>query len=181
MITTPAARIAAANDYLNARTGCYEWRCHRYDAAIDAMINLGLIDVMPLIVDVGAGRQEFRARLVQRNISAAYIAHDAAIDGIDFDDPSYEVGNCDFVVCLEVLEHLINPRSLMDRMITAADKAVIVSTPNPATTDVLGMDTTHQTPITRSMLERKGFYVQERSFYGQPADSLFGVWSPDGQ
>lgn len=57
---------------------------------------------------------------------------------------------------------------------------MIVSTPNPDTTDVLGMDATHKTEITRALLESKGFYVTTRSFYGKAADSLLAIWSHDG-
>ena len=41
------------------------------------------------------------------------------------------------------------------------------------TTDVLKIDSDHVTPITREMLRFYGMKVEERSFYGQPNDSLF--------
>lgn len=181
-----AERVQAADAYLAARTGCFEWRCVRYDAAISEMWLAGL-DHDSTVVDVGAGWCELGARLHQtctgidqEPLRSRYVPVDAAIDGVDL-QTWIPPRRADFFVALELLEHLDDPEALMIRMIGYANSAVIVSTPNPETTDVLGMDATHKTPITRRMLEAKGFYVMEKSFYGQPADSLFGVWSPDGQ
>lgn len=188
-----AERVTAADAYLKARTGRYEWRCVRYDAALTAMHTLGLNDAHT-VVDVGSGWGEFGARLHSMSFHpfrdpqagiwhpsrARYIPVDAAIDGVDLNN-WVPPRRAEFFVALEVLEHLENPHSMMCRMSGYADRAVIVSTPNPETTDVLGMDRTHKTPVSRIDLEAKGFYVTERSFYGKPADSLFGVWSPDGQ
>lgn len=182
-------RIAQADAYLASRTGCYEWRCERYDAALEAMHGLGLDDDCA-VVDVGAGWGEFGVRLhtgiaypgdgacvYMRPSRARYVPVAAAIDGIDLDHWT-PPRQADYFVCLEVLEHLRTPGRLLTELIAHATRGVIVSTPNPATTDVLGMDSTHRTPITRAFLEMAGMHVEEASFYGQPADSLFAVWSP---
>ena len=194
-MSATAERIATADQYLNSRTGCYEMRCGRYDAALEAMHQIGLDDSCT-VLDVGAGMGEFGVRLhtgyelagwsevlganrYARNLEpsrARYWPVDAALDGTDLETwrPPRRV---EFVVCLEVLEHLRNARLLLSDMVACSTRGVVVSTPNPATTDVLGMDPTHVQPCPRSMFEQMGFYVEPRSFYGQPDDSLFAVWS----
>jgi 2-polyprenyl-3-methyl-5-hydroxy-6-metoxy-1,4-benzoquinol methylase len=191
-----ADRIALADAYLAARTGCFEMRCERYDAALEVMHGLGLDDSCT-VLDVGAGMGEFGARLhagaglwdedwdgnryscegVSPPSRARYVPVDAAIDGTDLEHwcPPRRV---EFIVCLEVLEHLRNPARLLTEMIAHATRGVVVSTPNPERVDVLSMDATHRTPISRSLLEMAGMRVEARSFYGAEDDSLFGVWAP---
>lgn len=199
MMTT-AERIAEADAYLGARTGCFEMRCERYDAALEAMHGLGLDDSCT-VLDLGAGMGEFGARLhtgkadrvpdiapdgssswlgegwARPPSRARYWPVDAALDGTDLErwTPPRKV---EWIVCLEVLEHLRAPGRLLRRMIAGASRGVVVSTPNPETTDVLGMGSTHQTAISRTLLEREGFRVERASFCGQTDDSLFAVWSP---
>lgn len=183
-------RVREADAYLAARTGCYELRCQRYDAALAVMHRSGLDDRFT-VIDVGSGWGEFGARMhtgtstpVREDgsfdmplpwVRARYIPVDACIDGVDLDD-WVPPRRADWFVCLEVIEHLDAPRRLLSQMQGHADRGVIVSTPNPETTDVLGMDSTHRTPVDKSTLEDAGFTVTERSFYGQSDDSLFGVW-----
>ena len=186
-----SAAIARADAYLDARTGCYEWRCVRYDAALEAMHAAGLDDSCT-VFDVGAGMGEFGVRmhtgtsvpyedLPHRKplpwVRSRYVPVDAAIDGTDLNSwrPPRDA---EFFVALELLEHLTKPATLVVEMKLRATRGIIVSTPNPDTTDVLGMDPTHRTPITRAMLEAWGFEVEARSFYGGEDDSLFGVWRP---
>jgi hypothetical protein len=169
-----AARISDADTYLAARTGRYEWRCARYDAAIDAM-ERHHIDNHCTVIDVGAGWTEFGARLVERGHRCRYVPVDAGIDGVDL-DLWYPPRQVEWFVCLEVLEHLTLPERLIVLMQDSATRGIVVSTPNPKTTDVLGMDATHRTPIHARALREYGFHVTDASFYGQPADSLFAVW-----
>ena len=134
-------------------------------------------DDPPVVFDIGAGATEFGRYLYSVGFHGRYCPVDAAIDGVDLDEwtPPREA---DWFVCLEVIEHLADPFRLLDVMCERATRGVIVSTPNPYTTDVLGMDPTHRTPVYARQLEAFGFTVEERSFYGKPADSLFGVWVP---
>lgn len=173
---TRSTRIREADYYLSGRAGCYAWRCERYDAAIDAMEGLGL-DSGCTVVDVGAGWTEFGHRLAERGHRCRYVPIDAGHDGTDLETWS-PARDAEFYVCLEVLEHLRAPCRLLVEMPQSAKRGVIVSTPNPEVTDVLGMDPTHQTPVHQSALSLAGYTVEEASFYGQDADSLFGVWSP---
>lgn len=169
--------IKRCDDYLAARTGKYEWRAVRYRAALSALVAAGISDASTL-VDVGAGWTEFDFCLrVDGGLRCRYIPVDGGIDGTDLNywQPARDA---DFFVALEVLEHLTAPEWSV-RMMKAATTpggAIVISTPNPATTDVFGMDPTHITPITGDMLWDWGFDVSEHAFYGQERDSLFGVW-----
>lgn len=171
---TTAERIQAADEYLAARTGHYTLRCERYDAALEAMHTLGLSDECT-VFDVGSGWGEFAARMHGHGVHARYIPVDAGIDGTDLDHWT-PPRHADFFVALELLEHLNRPQRLITEMKRYARRGVIVSTPNPRTTDVLGMDATHLTSITAVSLEMQGLKVREESFYGREADSLFAVW-----
>lgn len=189
-----AARIAAADQYLSERVATYEQRCHRFDCTLEAMHGLGLRDT-DVVFDIGAGDGHFGVRMhtgvacrpyllpsrdcvkgcIPRS-RARYVPVDACIDGVDLDEWT-PLRRADFFVMLEVLEHLHDPSRLLNEVVSRADVGVLISTPNPETTDVLGMDATHVTPITRDMLECQGFHVEVASFYSKPEDSLFAVFS----
>lgn len=197
--TTPAARLALADTYLSQRADdpdAYARRCVRYDAALGAMHSLGLAHT-DTVVDVGAGWTEFGARLHTGRgpccsppcdapgcvppcgpSRARYIPVDACIDGVDL-NTWLPPRRAEWFVALEVLEHLKRPERLARALMASASKGVIISTPNPATTDVLAMDATHVTPVAGMDLLSWGFHtVVPSSFYGEHADSLLAVWTP---
>ncbi len=168
------------DDYLAERTGCYEYRAVRYTAAGAAMAMHGLSD-SDSIYDIGAGFTELDYCLrTSFNWRGRYIPVDGGIDDTDLD---YWIPprNVQFSVALELLEHLNGPEYLVRKLQKHTTKAIVVSVPNPRTVDVLGIDSTHVTVVTREMLESWGFFVTERMFCGgtfsngQP-DSLFGIW-----
>ena len=168
------------DDYLAELTGCYEYRAVRYTAAGAAMAMHGLSD-SDSIYDIGAGFTELDYCLrTSFNWRGRYIPVDGGIDDTDLNlwTPKRDV---QFAVALELLEHLEDPGELVWKLARHTTKAIVVSVPNPRTVDVLGIDATHQTVVTREMLESWGFFVVERMFYGgafsngQP-DSLFGIW-----
>lgn len=174
--------VNSCDDYLDAREGRYEYRAIRYRKAIETMYLHGLDDSMTLF-DVGAGATEFDYCLrVEYNWRGRYIPVDGGIDGVDIQHwlpprPAH------WFVALELLEHLHNPYECLQRWIDRASVGVVVSTPDPRTTDVIGMDATHVTEIHKADLMRKGgMSVTEETFYGgvfssgEP-DSLFGVWT----
>ena len=179
MTWTPT--VANCDQYMDDRTGKYEFRAIRYRAAIEAMKAHGLDDSMT-IFDVGAGMTEFDYTLrAEYGWRGRYIPIDGGIDGTDLNNwlPPREAH---WFVALELLEHLNNWGTLVQRMQFMATKGVVVSTPNPRTTDVLGMDPTHVVEVHPSNLMAHGFTVTEETFYGgvfsggRP-DSLFGVWT----
>lgn len=173
--------INNCDQYMDDRTGKYEYRAIRYRKAITTMFRLGLDDTMT-IMDVGAGMTEFDYCLrAEFNWRGRYIPIDGGIDGTDLNhwEPPRDAH---WFVALELLEHLHNWQGLVTRMQHKASRGIVVSTPNPLTTDVIGMDPTHVVEIYDTELMSKGFEVTEEFFYGGvfsngQRDSLFGVWS----
>lgn len=178
MTWTPT--ITACDEYMDSRQGRYEYRAVRYRHAINTMLANGLNDSMT-VYDVGAGMTEFDYCLrTEFNWRGRYIPVDGGIDGTDLNywTPPREAH---WFVALELLEHLPHWMGLMDRMMRVATKGIVISTPNPETTDVLGMDPTHTQPVHKDDLEWFNFKVTEQMFYGGvfsdgKPDSLFGVW-----
>lgn len=180
-MTTWTPTVGNCDDYLADRTGRYEFRAIRYRHAIETMIANGLDDTMT-IFDIGAGMTEFDYCLRKEyDWRGRYIPIDGGIDGTDLNTwaPPREAH---WFVALEILEHLKWWDALIEAMKPMATKGIVVSTPNPRTTDVLGMDPTHRVAIQPAHLEYRDFTVTEETFYGgvfsegQP-DSLFGVWT----
>jgi len=177
--------VANCDQYMDDRTGKYEWRAVRYRKAIETMYANGLDNSMT-VFDVGAGMTEFDYTLrAEYGFRGRYIPIDGGIDGTDLNDwtPPRE-GH--WFVALELLEHLTRWGVLTLRMKEKASQGIVVSTPNPRTTDVIGMDPTHVVAIQPKALERYGFTVTEETFYGSAfnlpgtegePDSLFGVWT----
>lgn len=172
--------VGNCDDYLQDRTGKYEFRAVRYRAAAEAMLKGGLDDTMT-VFDIGAGMTEFDYCLRREyNWRGRYIPIDGGIDGTDI-DKWYPPRDAHWFVALEILEHLDDPYILAIVMKNCATRGVIFSTPNPRTTDVLGMDPTHTHAIDGDKMRRLGYDVSEQTFYGgvfsngEP-DSLFGVY-----
>lgn len=172
--------VGNCDDYLAERTGKYEYRAIRYRATADAMFRNGLTDA-DTVFDIGAGWTEFDYCLRKEyDWRGRYIPIDGGIDGTDLEvwtPPRH----AEWFVALEIAEHLSNVTMFLTKMQMYATNGVIVSTPDPVTTDVLGMDPTHKTPIYREYLETLNFKVQNKYFYGGvfsqgQTDSLFGIW-----
>lgn len=179
MTWTPT--IQNCDNYMDERTGKYEYRAVRYRHAIDTMYAHGLDDTMT-IFDVGAGMMEFDYTLrAEYNWRGRYIPIDGGIDGVDL---NYWTPPRDghWFVALELVEHLTRWEFLVKQMQHKASQGIVVSTPNPRTTDVIGMDPTHVVAVQPEHLEYHDFQVTEETFYGgvfsngEP-DSLFGVWT----
>jgi hypothetical protein len=179
MTWTPT--IQNCDNYMDERTGKYEYRAVRYRHAIRAMLVNGL-DSSMTIFDVGAGMTEFDYCLrTEFDWRGRYIPVDGGIDGTDLNNwiPPREAH---WFVALELLEHLHDWQNLVFQMQRKASQGIVVSTPNPKTTDVLGMDPTHVCEVHGYELTGRGFNVAEETFYGgvfsdgQP-DSLFGIWT----
>ena len=171
-----SGHIANCDEYLrNLDKGdrAYYRRARRYGDVIDCLVQLGLTND-ETVVDVGAGWTEFDFCL--RTTAAwkgRYIPVDGSHDGVDLEVWS-PPRQAEYFVCLELLEHLENPRRLLMELRANATKGVFISTPNPATTDVLGMDSTHKTPIHMDDLLAWGAWqTWERTYYGKKDDSLF--------
>ena len=172
--------IANCDQYMDDRTGKYEYRAVRYRAAIDWMMAHGLDDTMT-VVDVGAGMTEFDFTLrAEYGWRGRYIPVDGGIDGTDLNE-WFPPRDAHFFVALELIEHLHRWERLVMGMKACAKVGVVMSTPNPETTDVIGMDPTHVREVTHADLWQLGFGVEEKTFYGGvfsdgKPDSLFATW-----
>jgi len=173
--------IQNCDTYMDERTGKYEFRAVRYRAAIEAMFANGLDDTMT-VMDIGAGMTEFDYCLRKEyDWRGRYIPIDGGIDGTDLEEWE-PVRDAHWFVALEILEHLNKWPTLVMHMQAKATQGIVVSTPNPRTTDVLGMDPTHKRAVHPAGLRTFNFKVTEETFYGgvfsngEP-DSLFGVWT----
>ena len=158
-------------EYLGERTGTYEWRCLRYAAAWDRLLEMGLRS-SDLIVDVGAGMCDFDryARQV-RNFDGRILPVDGAIDGTDLNvwTPPYLA---EFFVCLELIEHLEDPFDFLERLSLRATRGIVLTTPNPEVVDVLAIDRTHLTPVSGDYLMYRGYRVAAVRLFGKDKDTL---------
>lgn len=178
-------RITSCDRYISERTGKYDWRAYRYRAACDWLTSRGLNDGMT-VTDIGAGWTEFDYCLrAEYDFRGRYIPIDGGIDGTDLNtwQPPRDT---DFYVGLEIIEHLHTWKDLVRRMQRRARHGIVLSTPNPETTDVLAMDEDHVVEVHRAELEELGFAVTEQTFYGgvysdgRP-DALLAVWAPHAE
>lgn len=170
----------AVDEYLAQRAGTFETRAVRYRAALEALTSHGLRDDRTLY-DIGAGWTELDVILRTEGAwRGRYIPVDLGTCGNDLES-WVPPRRAEFAVALEVLEHLERPWRLVDELQASVD-VVVVSVPDPDSVDVLGMDPTHRTVISRHELEARGFAVTSRLFYGGHYsagrnDALFGVWT----
>lgn len=180
MTTKQVTRREDALEYLNERTGTLEYRFQRYAAVADELYARGLDDSC-IIADLGAGMGDFAFYLrAVRGYKGRYLPIDAAIDGTDLELGWAPKVEFDFVVSIELIEHIEFPEHLIRDMRMHATRAVVITTPN---TDVLGaeyvqaMDRTHVSPIYERDLRIWGAdKIVEGSFFGKRDDSYVGVW-----
>lgn len=166
----------SCQEYLNSRRSNYTFRCRRFKAVADELLRLGL-DNADMLVDIGAGRCDFDYYLrTARKWRGRYIPVDGAIDGTDLEHWR-PVCTPEWYTAIELIEHLENPLRLVREMQQASRKGVVLTTPNPYTTDVLGMDYTHKTAIYPEQLSSLGFKVSPVSLFGTPNDTLLATWS----
>ena len=175
--------FASCDDYLNERTGKYEYRAIRYRKAADWLILNGLNDGHT-ICDIGAGWTEFDYCLRKEyDWKGRYIPIDGGISNVDLNTwvPEREV---DFFVGLEILEHLKNPMRLV-RDMQSKSKGIVISVPDPAKLDIFALDDTHITEVDTRMLTGEGFTVVSEQLYGGvfnggDNDALMGYWTNPG-
>lgn len=157
-------------NYRDSRQGTYEFRARtRYNAVADKLYNLGLQDDS-VVLDVGAGTCQFGRYLSARGWKGWYWPVDAVLDGVDLE--TYVAPKVDFVVCIEVVEHLHKPFRLIDMLQNAARHGFVLTTPNSETVDVIGCDPTHVSIVSYSDLLAKGFKIERHSWFGTIDDTL---------
>ncbi|MGW2371728.1 hypothetical protein [Kitasatospora sp. NPDC001683] len=157
----------------------YGERSARYEVAADRLMTGGLSDRHAL-ADVGAGHTELDVclRTVHR-WRGRYVPWDRWTGDVDLETWVPPV-RWEWVAALEVLEHLQDPFRLLLDLMASATLGVVVTTPNPEVVDVLAMDPTHVTPITREQLATAGLYTSLHNLYGAEDDGICGVWYREG-
>lgn len=169
------ARIEDAERYLRLPRDSYHRRKARFDLAGQRLRESGLLDT-DVIADIGAGHQELDVCLRQDfGFRGRYVTVDAWLDGVDLEEWE-PPRRYDWFTALEILEHLDDPARLVRSLQANANKGIVVTTPNPQVWDVLGMDPTHKTPVSRVMLDSFGFATSEHEFHGKYRDGLAGIW-----
>lgn len=164
--------------YLEERTGTYEFRCRRYSEVFRELRRLGLRNG-DLVYDVGAGYCEFGRHLFREaEWWGRYVPVDGAIDGTNLETWVPPITAHAFVA-IEVVEHLLNPDRLLAEFAKHAELGAVVTTPNPATVDVLGMDRTHRSILPRWKFRELGWTTRTVSLFGKPEDTIVAVWSPE--
>jgi hypothetical protein len=167
--------------YLETRRGTYGFRAAtRYKAVADRLFSLGLSN-SSTVLDVGAGSCQFGEYLRGRGFRGLYMPIDAVIDSTDLDEWVCPVGVVDFVVSIEVVEHIRKPMDLVYMMVRAARKGIVLTTPNSEAVDVIACDPTHVSVVPGVILARDGFRVERHSWFGVPNDSLLAWRSLDRQ
>lgn len=165
------------NAYLDRRTGTYPFRKVRYTAVAEKMRSMGLQEG-DLVVDIGAGRCEFDHLLHELGLRVRYLPIDGSIDGTNLEVWCARNLRADFYVAIEILEHLREPFRLMLELMRTAKKGVLATTPNPNTVDVLGIDSTHVTPLDEDDFFFMGWDTEIRSHFGKKDDSILAWWKP---
>jgi len=162
-------------NYLESRVASYQKRKPRYAETSAVLKNEGLKNSDTLL-DVGSGWTELDYHLrVDLDWHGRYIPIDGAIDGVDLEQWAPPHPH-EWLIALELLEHLHNPQRLALALIDKALRGVVISTPNPAVIDVYAMDPTHITPISQPTLEKWGFQVRPCSLYGVEKNDGLIAW-----
>lgn len=161
----------ACRQYLASRQGSYEFRCQRYKGVADRLYNLRLWD-WDAIADIGAGDGQFRHYMISsRRWKGNYFPVDGSIDGTNLEEwvppQRYQ-----FMVAIEVLEHLHNYERMMDIMERFSIFGAVATVPNPEVVDVLGCDPTHVSVIPQVTFVERGWSVTCESFFGVPKDTI---------
>ncbi|MFE0777803.1 methyltransferase domain-containing protein [Streptomyces sp. NPDC058861] len=153
----------------------YLERATRYRLAADRLATGGLSD-RHSIADIGAGHTELDVCLrTEHGWRGRYLPVDRWTGTADLDtwEPPMRF---DWMACLEVIEHLHDPARLVRVLQDSADHGVVITTPNPDVVDVLALDPTHITPVSREDLAGLGFYTSTHNLYGTDNDGICALW-----
>ncbi|MBB5123088.1 hypothetical protein [Streptomyces eurocidicus] len=154
----------------------YHERKSRYQVACDRLLRGGLCE-RDIVVDIGAGYTELDFCLrTEHGWRGRYVPIDGWVDGTDIEKWAPEF-DFHWFAALELLEHLHDPKRLVEELKARAEFGFVITTPNPDVVDVLAMDPTHITPLSRDLLESWGIYTTLHNFYGTHEDGIAGMWT----
>lgn len=172
-LSSREATFESCKKYIESRHSAYEFRSIRYEAVLDTLKLLGLKDGDSL-ADVGGADGEFGKYLAEQGIDVNYTVIDGMIDGTDLNKwiPK-EI--YDFMVSIEVIEHLESPSRFLQTLDSSAAKGVVLTTPNPIVTDVKAMDATHISEVYPLDFYREGYKVYPQILFFENGDSLLAI------
>jgi hypothetical protein len=173
--TTDALTVLeTCREYIGSRYSTYEFRSIRYEAVLDALRLLGFRN-RHSILDVGGADGEFGRYLREQGHTGHYNVIDGMRDGTDLNKWEPHFPSDDFVVSIEVVEHLKNPVEFLRKLDDAAENGVVVTTPNPHVVDVKAMDATHISPTYPKDFYATGYKVYPAILFFENGDSLIGI------
>lgn len=168
-----AAWKAECEAYLTAQ-GPWLSRSRRYTAVEIALCSMGFHHG-DLIVDVGAGMCDFARYMYQEGYFMRYLPIDGSIDGTDIETDPFASG--DWMVCIETVEHMNKPFDLLRMLAARAKYGVVVTTPNPARTDVLALDSDHKCAISMDDFIGLGYLPNTESIHYEE-DTILATYQP---
>lgn len=172
-LSSREATLQTCQAYIGARHSGYEFRSIRYEAVLDSLRLLGLQDG-DTIADVGGADGEFGRYLQGQGVNVSYEVIDGMIDGTDLNkwvpNKTY-----DFMVSIEVIEHLQSPRNFLQVLGSNSNKGVVLTTPNPHVTDVKAMDATHISEVYPKDFYSEGYRVYPAILFFENGDSLLAI------
>lgn len=165
--------LESCRAYIGSRSSGYEFRSIRYEAVYDALRLLGL-KTGDSITDVGGADGEFGKYLAEQNAGIKYKVVDGMLDGTDLNNWTPQE-KADFMVSIEVIEHLKVPRNFLQVLDKYSNKGAVLTTPNPHVVDVRSMDVTHISPTYPVDFYSQGYSVYPAMLFFENGDSLLAI------
>lgn len=172
-LTNTETTLESCRNYIGSRHSAYEFRSIRYEAVLESLRLLGIKDG-DTIADVGGADGEFGKYLAEQGVLVEYQVIDGMIDGTDLNKWT-PTQHYDFMVSIEVIEHLKAPQNFLEVLDANSKKGVVLTTPNPHVTDVKAMDATHISEVYPSDFYRAGYRVYPAILFFENGDSLLAI------
>ena len=171
--TNRETTLQTCREYIGNRHSGFEFRSIRYEAVLEALRLLGLKQG-DSIVDVGGADGEFGKYLEQEKAGVNYKVVDGMLDGTNLNEwiPQEKAH---FMVSIEVIEHLENPRDFLKTLDAYSIKGAVLTTPNPHVVDVRAMDKTHISPTYPVDFYSQGYKVFPQMLFFENGDSLLAI------
>lgn len=171
--TSRESTLQSCREYIGNKHSAYEFRSIRYEAVLDSLRLLGLQDG-DSVVDVGGADGEFGRYLNDVGVNVDYKVVDGMLDGTDLNEWNPKE-SADFMVSIEVIEHLKVPRNFLQTLDNHSKKGVVLTTPNPHVTDVKAMDATHISEVYPADFYSEGYKVYPQILFFENGDSLLAI------
>lgn len=156
--------------------GLYKDRVQEYEQVYGTLfVDLG-IQENDFILDIGAGSADLDRYMRESTQlgSFKYMPIDGSTVGRNFNAPNFwtwledAIPAADYIVSIETIEHLYDPRYLFNYIEHTAKKGAVITTPNGSSGfDVIAADSTHYSSLTETTFLRNGYEVRQHDFCGR--------------